>query len=163
MMVRVASRLIAVSSLAIACGGATAASGAKEPGGASTTGESSCLTQANASYERKPNEPERIGLRHILVRHAESKNPGGATRTREQACNRALDARKKLESGADWDEVVKEYSDERGAAERHGSLGNVTRGDLDPAFAAAAFNLDVDETSHVVESKAGFHLIQRTD
>jgi len=162
-MVRVASHLVAVPFLAVACGGATAASGAKGPGGASTTGESSCLTQANASYERKPNEPGRVGVRHILVRHAESKNPNGATRTREQACERALEARKKLESAADWDEVVKEYSDEKGAAERHGSLGNVARGDLDPAFAAAAFSLGVDETSHVVESKAGFHLIQRTE
>jgi hypothetical protein len=155
--------LLAVPFLAIACGGAPAASGAKGPEGASATSESACLTQANASYERKPNEPGRIGVRHILVRHADSKNPSGATRTREQACERALEARKKLESGADWDEVVKEYSDEKGAAERQGSLGSVTRGDLDPAFAAAAFSLGVDETSHVVESKAGFHLIQRTE
>jgi peptidyl-prolyl cis-trans isomerase NIMA-interacting 1 len=162
-MVRIASRLVAVPCFAVACGGAAAASGAKGPDAAGTTGESSCLTQAQASYERKPNEPNRIGVRHVLVRHAESKNPSGATRTREQACERALVARKKLEAGADWDDVVKEFSDEKGAAERHGSLGSVTRGDLEPAFAAAAFGLAVDETSYVVESKAGFHLIQRTE
>jgi parvulin-like peptidyl-prolyl isomerase len=97
------------------------------------------------------------------VRHAESKNPSGATRSREQACERALEARKKLESGTDWDDVAKEYSDEKGVADRHGSLGSVTRGDLNPAFAAAAFSLGVDETSYVVESEAGFHLIQRTE
>jgi hypothetical protein len=155
--------MFAVPYLAIACGGAGAAGGARAPDGASAAGESSCLVQANASYERKPNEPGRIGVRHVLVRHAASKNPGGATRTREQACERALEARKKLESGADWDDVVKEYSDEKGASERQGSLGSVARGDLDPTFAAAAFGLGVDETSHVVESKAGFHLIQRTE
>lgn len=160
-MVRTA--LLAVPLFAIACGSAAASNSAKGPEGASATGESSCLTQAHASYERKLNEPNRIGVRHVLVRHAESKNPSGATRTREQACERALEARKKLESGADWDDVVKEYSDEKGAGERHGSLGGVSRGDLDPAFAAAAFSLVVDETSHVVESKAGFHLIQRTE
>jgi len=162
-MGRLVSRMVAVSSLAIACGGSAAAGGAKGPDGTSATGESSCLAKANASYERKPNEPRRIGVRHVLVRHAESKNASGATRTREQACERALEARKKLESGADWDDVVKEYSDEKGAAERHGSLGSVARDDLEPAFAAAAFSLGVDETSYVVESKAGFHLIQRTE
>jgi NIMA-interacting peptidyl-prolyl cis-trans isomerase 1 len=162
-IVHLARSLVAVPFLAIACGGAAPTGGAKGPDGATTTSESPCLTRANASYERKPDEPRRIGVRHVLVRHAESKNPGGATRTRVQACERALEARKKLESGADWDEVVKEYSDEKGAAERHGSLGSVTRGDLDPAFAAAAFSLGVDETSYVVESKAGFHLIRRTE
>lgn len=163
MIGRLVSHLFVVPGLAIACGGAAASGGTKAPDGASTAGASSCLAQANASYEKKPNEPGRIGVRHLLVRHAESKNPSGATRTREQACERALEARKKLESGADWDDIVKEYSDEKGAAERHGSLGSVTRGDLEPAFAAAAFSLGVDETSHVVESKAGFHLIQRTE
>jgi hypothetical protein len=162
-MFRLASRLVVVPSFAIACGGAAAANGVKMPDGASTAGQSSCLTQANASYERKPDEPHRIGVRHVLVRHTESKNPSGATRTREQGCERALAARKKLETGASWDDVVKEYSDEKGAAERHGSLGSVTREDLDPAFASAAFSLGVDETSYVVESKAGFHLIQRTE
>jgi hypothetical protein len=155
--------MVLVPFLAIACGGAATSGGAKGPDATSAAGESSCLGQANASYEKKPDAPSRIGVRHVLVRHAESKNPSGATRTREQACERALEARKKLESGADWDDVVKEYSDEKGAAERHGSLGSVVRGDLDPAFAAAAFSLGVDETSHVVESKAGFHLIQRTE
>lgn len=162
-MVRLVSHFVAVPCLAVACGGRAAASGAKGPEGATATSESACLKQANASYEKKANEPGRIGVRHILVRHAESKNPSGATRTREQACERALEARKKLESGADWDDVVNEYSDEKGAGERHGSLGTVTRGDLDPVFADAAFTLGVDETSHVVESKAGFHVIQRTE
>jgi hypothetical protein len=163
MMVRLATNLVVVPYLCIACGGAAAASTTSVTNGASATGESACLRQANASYEQKTDEPGKIGVRHVLVRHAESKNPSGATRTREQACERALDARKKLESGADWDDVVKEFSDEKGSAERHGSLGSVTRGDLDPAFAGAAFSLGVDETSYVIESKAGFHVIQRTE
>ena len=100
-------------------------------------------------------------MSQIVVRHAELAHPDGATRTRGQACLRALEALTKLKDGAKWDDVVKEYSDSPGPSA--GSLGSVTKEDLDPSFAAAAFALDVNEVSYVVESYRGFHVIMRTD
>ena len=126
--------------------------------------EAQCLDAANRPRERVAHEPAVVGLRHILIRHAESRRKDPKiTRTRGLACMRALDALHALEGGADWDSTVAEYSDEKGAATRKGSLGTVRRDDLEPAFADAAFGLEIDQLSYVVESPAGFHIILRVE
>jgi translocation and assembly module TamA len=65
----------------------------------------------------------------------------------------------KLIGGGDWDTVFAEYSDAKGATQ--GALYDVTQGSLDQQFAGAAFSLQVDELSHPVETKRGFHIIWR--
>ena len=148
--------------LLTACGGSSAPAAAPDPAeeGAASAGKQ-CLEDASAPREPKANAPEAIEVSHILVRHAELKRPQGATRSREQACLRALEARNKLQASGDWDAVVSEYSDAPGAT--GGALGRVSADELDPAFASAAFALDVDELSYVVETERGFHIILRTD
>jgi parvulin-like peptidyl-prolyl isomerase len=42
-------------------------------------------------------------------------------------------------------------------------VGQLTREDLDPAFAAAAFELETDALRDVVETPFGFHVIRRTE
>ncbi len=142
------------------CGGAqTKASSANST--SSNDAEKDCLAAAAAHSEPKKDAPNHITVSHILVRHAELAHPEGATRTRGQACLRALQALNKLKDGADWTGVVKEYSDAPGP--NAGSLGSVTKDDLDPSFAAVAFSLDVNEISYVLESFRGFHVIIRND
>ena len=59
---------------------------------------------------------------------------------------------------------MKEYSEEKGAAWREGSIGAIERGGgLAPPFAAAAFELAPGDGSHVVETDFGFHVIMRTE
>jgi peptidyl-prolyl cis-trans isomerase NIMA-interacting 1 len=120
-----------------------------------------CLRDARAPREAKPGGPEVIVVSHILVRHAELERPEGATRSPGDACLQALAALDALKGGLEWDEAVKKYSDEKGATA--GLLGRVRRDDLEPAFADAAFALDVDQLSYVVESKRGFHIIVRKE
>ncbi len=69
----------------------------------------------------------------------------------------------RAQGGADFDEVVAEYSDEPGAATRGGMLGAVAREEVAPEFAAAAFRLEMNGVSYVVQTKFGFHIIMRTD
>ncbi|HAN79026.1 MAG TPA: peptidylprolyl isomerase [Bacteroidales bacterium] len=52
------------------------------------------------------------------------------------------------------------YSEDPGSATRGGELGFVNKSTLDPAFADAAFNLDINEISGIVESEFGYHIIQ---
>lgn len=68
----------------------------------------------------------------------------------------------KLKGGADFTDVVREYSDEPGAAERGGALGEFKRDRMVRSFSDAAFALQPDELSGVVETPFGFHVIMRT-
>jgi hypothetical protein len=122
------------------------------------------LADAEAKHERKPSEPDRISVKHVLVRYSGAKGaPDTVDRTREQACLRAEEALEKLKEGTSFADVVAHYSDESGAATREGSIGRIERGDVAPAFADAAFELKIKEVSDVVETAFGFHVILRVE
>lgn len=123
-----------------------------------------CLATANAKRAKFSGEPPKITVKHILIKYAGAKNPvESVTRTREEACMRAVEARDKIVAGTDFDDVVKEFSDEPGAATRNGSIGSVERKDLAKPFADAAFELSLNQMSDIVETESGFHLIMRTE
>ena len=52
------------------------------------------------------------------------------------------------------------YSDDPGSASKGGDIGFVERGSLYPEFEAVAFNLKSGEVSQVVQTQAGYHIIQ---
>ncbi len=110
-----------------------------------------------------PSGPMEIGARHILVMHKNSQQkPEGITRTRDEALGRAKKCLLQLREGADFTELVREYSDEPGAAERGGDLGVFKREVMVKAFSDAAFQLKVGEVSEIVETSYGWHIIKRT-
>lgn len=120
-----------------------------------------CLMDAAAPRTPPPDAPSKIDVSHILVRHAELDRPEGATRTREEACLRALEALGAIEKSGDWNQAVTDYSDS--GQESGGALGRVGRDEVTKPFGDAAFSLDVNELSYVVESDRGFHVILRTN
>lgn len=122
-----------------------------------------CIATANAQRAKFSGEPAKVTVKHILVRYAGSKNAEASIkRTREEACLRAMEARDKLREGADFEEMVKQYSEEPGAASRGGSVGEIERSMVVKPFADAAFELSVNQMSDVVETEFGFHLIVRS-
>ena len=109
-------------------------------------------------------QPAEIGAKHILVMHAQSQSkPDGVTRSRDDAKKRAQEALLKIRGGADFDAMVKEYTDEPGGAERGGDLGVFERSQMVKGFGDAAFALKIGEVSEVVETPFGFHIIKRTE
>lgn len=126
---------------------------------ASSEGER-CLQDAAASRTVPEDAPERIAVSHLLLRHAELSEPKGAERTRQAACLLALEALRALQSGADWEETVQKYSDS--GKDTGGDLGRVARDELTGPIANAAFSLEVNELSYVVESDRGYHIVLRT-
>jgi parvulin-like peptidyl-prolyl isomerase len=131
-----------------------------------TAPEREAKEEADAAKERETvsKQPNEIGAKHILVMHAQSQSkPESVTRTREEAKKRAQDALLKIRGGSDFDQMVKEYTDEPGGAERGGDLGIFERSNMVKAFGDAAFGLKVGEVSEVVETPFGFHIIKRTE
>lgn len=108
--------------------------------------------------------PTEISARHLLVSYKNAlRAPPGVGRSKEEARSRAAEAEKRAKGGEDFVALVKQYSDEPGAAERGGDLGKFDRASMVPAFANAAFALKVGEVSTVVETQFGFHVILRTE
>ncbi len=122
--------------------------------------------EAREERERRliASQPTKVGAKHILIMHDESASkPESVRRTREQAKQRAQAVLLKIRGGADFGELVKEFTDEPGGVERGGDLGVFERGTMVKPFADAAFALKVGEVSEVVETKYGFHIIKRTE
>lgn len=73
---------------------------------------------------------------------------------------RAQAIRAELAGGADFAAVAKRESADPGSKDKGGDLGTFARGQMVPAFDAAAFSLPVGEISQPVLSPFGYHLIQ---
>lgn len=68
--------------------------------------------------------------------------------------------RGRIVKGESFSALAALYSDDPGSAKKGGELGFYARGDLYPEFEAVAYNLAKDEISQIVETKAGYHIIQ---
>ncbi len=78
---------------------------------------------------------------------------------REKAVAKIEGIKKQLAEGADFAELARKYSDD-GSGRTGGNLGWTSRGSFVPEFEAAAFQLENNEVSDVVETEFGFHIIQ---
>lgn len=96
--------------------------------------------------------PDTIEAQHILC----------STNADPEAARAQIDGlAAQIAEGADFGELAKEHSD-CPSGRRGGDLGSFGRGMMVPEFEEAAFALEVGETSGVVETDFGFHLIRRT-
>lgn len=104
---------------------------------------------------------EEVSARHILVAFEGSETSAeGITRTKEEALTRIQEVQTKLSEGASFEELAKEYTDDPSGKETGGDLGAFGRGVMTDAFEEAAFALEVNSVSEVVETEFGYHLIQ---
>jgi len=73
------------------------------------------------------------------------------------------DLKRRIESGESSFGTMAVMYSEDASAKDGGVLDYMGRGNLDPAYAAAAFNLKGDKISNVVKSDFGYHIIQVID
>jgi peptidyl-prolyl cis-trans isomerase SurA len=107
--------------------------------------------------DKKPRIPK-IKASHILISYM---NPAGEVDT--AAAYLTMDSvLAELNSGKDFAEVAKKYSDDSGTKENGGDLGFFERRMMVQEFDETAFNLAVGEVSKVVKTNFGLHVIKVT-
>ncbi|MEG0258787.1 MAG: peptidylprolyl isomerase [Lysinibacillus sp.] len=95
-------------------------------------------------YEQMKTE---LNARHILVEDEET----------------AKEAIAKIQGGAAFADVAKEYSTDPGSAEKGGELGWFSVGKMVDEFNDASYALELNTLSEPVQSQMGFHVIEVTE
>ena len=108
--------------------------------------------------------PEQVKVSHILIKTPVA-GPDGKVDPKavDAAQKKAEDVLKQLQAGAKFDELAKKYSDDPGSAKQGGELGWIGRGRTVAEFEKAAFSLAKGQTSGLVKSSYGFHIIRVED
>ncbi len=89
------------------------------------------------------------------------RQPAISKAEKEVVKQRLNELRERIIKGEKFASLAALYSEDPGSAKRSGELGLFGRGEMFPEFEAAAFNLKTtDEVSNVIETKAGFHILQ---
>jgi len=108
--------------------------------------------------------PEQVKVSHILIK---TPLPGPDGKVDEKgvavAQHRAEDLLKQLKGGAKLEDLAKKYSEDPGSAKQGGSLGWIGKGQTVPEFEKTAFSLPKGQTSDLVKSSYGFHIIRVDD
>ena len=100
-----------------------------------------------------PSQPEAVKLAHILLTVKPSQHVLDSVQTRMK------ELRQMVLDGADFAVIATNYSSE-GAGVNGGDLGYLTKNDVVPEFARAAFSLSVGDISGVIKTQFGFHVIK---
>jgi len=108
-------------------------------------------------YDQNPaevNRKEAVHLSQILVRVS----PDAPQQARAAAREKIEAILKEVKSGGDFADLARRYSE--GREPQGGDTGWIVRGKGPPAIERAAFAMQAGQTSDVVESRLGFHILK---
>ncbi len=118
--------------------------------------------QLKAMYETqkaKFRQELKVRARHILIKAGEQ----ASKEDKAKAKAKAEDLLKQIKTGGDFAELAKKNSEDTGSAVKGGDLDFFQSGQMVKPFEEAAFKLKIKETSPVVQTVFGYHIIQATD
>jgi peptidyl-prolyl cis-trans isomerase D len=125
------------------------------PGGPAQVSDADAQAYYNGHLDQYKT-PEQVKTRHILITVAK----GADAKTDAAAKAKAEDVLKQLKAGGNFAELAKKYSDDPGSKDQGGELPMIPTSGLDPAYAQAAMQLNPGQTSGLVRSSFGYHIIQ---
>jgi len=97
----------------------------------------------------------RAKVSHILF-----KTMGKTPAETEEIRKKAEDVLQKVQKGAVFAEMAKQYSDDAATTPKGGDLGWVVRGQTVPEFEKTAFSLEPGKLSGVIQTQYGFHILK---
>lgn len=102
-----------------------------------------------------PNIPSVLEIGQIVIK------PMPSQAEKDEIKKKLEDLRTRLLKGENFAAMARLYSEDPGSAKNGGELGMFGRGEMYPEFEAAAFALtSPNEISPVIETEAGFHVLQ---
>jgi peptidyl-prolyl cis-trans isomerase D len=109
-------------------------------------------TDHSADYQVK----EQVKVRHILIAVPQ----GSDAKADAAAKAKAEDILKQIKAGGDFAKLAAANSDDPGSKTQGGELGWLDRGKTVPEFDKMAFSLKPGQTSDLVKTQFGYHIIQ---
>ena len=108
--------------------------------------------------------PAKVKASHILAIFPWVEDNSEETEEgREEALEKIKMVEDKLKNGVVFEDLARQYSDDRTSGENGGDLGYISKGQMIEEFEEALFSLDVEEVSEIVETEYGFHIIKVFD
>jgi len=118
------------------------------------------LQQYYSQHQDEYRIPETVTVRHILIKTPAPDADGKIDQKGVDAARtKADDIAKQLKGGANFADLAKKNSDDPGSAPDGGLLPPLTRGRTVPEFEQAAFTTPVGQTTGVIRTNYGFHII----
>jgi len=117
-------------------------------------------SQSEIDEYMKAHPEEQVHARHILISVKSEDAPAEEGLDKTAARAKAEEVLKRVKAGENFESLAKEYSTDPGSKESGGDLGWFGRGRMVPDFEKAAFALQPGQTSDIVESPFGFHIIK---
>jgi peptidyl-prolyl cis-trans isomerase D len=125
------------------------------PGGKPQVSDAEVQTYFNQhkdQYEVK----EQVKVRHILIAVA----AGADAKTDAAGKAKAEDILKQIKAGGNFADLASKNSDDPGSKVQGGELGWLDRGKTVPEFDKAAFTLSPGQTSDLIKTQFGYHILQ---
>ena len=121
-----------------------------------TDDELKAIYQQNIQQYQLPN---RVHVEHILLMTV-GKTDAEVVEVKAKAEDILVQSKKK---GANFEDLAKKFSEDPGSKTKGGDLGWLVQGQTVPEFEKAAFSLNKGETSDLVKTQYGFHIIKVID
>ncbi len=125
------------------------------PGGKPQVSDADVQAYYNA-HQPQFTVKEQVKVRHILIAV-----PAGAdAKTDSAAKAKADDLLKQIKAGGNFADLASKNSDDPGSKTQGGELGFLDRGRTVPEFDKTAFSLSPGQTSDVIKTQFGYHILQ---
>jgi peptidyl-prolyl cis-trans isomerase C len=114
-------------------------------------------SEAKSYYDNNPTyfqQQAQVKISHIMIRF-----PSDQTK-KDEAKKKIEDVKKRLKAGDDFEALAKDISEDPNSKNNGGELGYFSKGELPKSFETAAFALKTGETSDIVESDSGYHILK---